>query len=408
MARLLTVMAHFMATLLVVPMTHRQSGMPPRRRIQHTFVGACGGWPSAAAMMIVLLIAVMVASVRAASSKNFYPEFQVPRQSWQPHLRSDGTIASVPAVLNYLDPTVSVAHVRRDVIGRDEGGIDSTPWRPKTVSIRNGRHQDLQLHRNGFELRTDPLAQPVDDFRDPQHVVTDYYPQCESLLRKVLGPKVHVQAFDHNVRGSPTLSNPDLEEEASVAPLPPAGVVHNDYTAVSAPRRLEQLTQPPRSNDVLQHQIRLDIGAVQAALAGRRRFALVNVWRSIDQHHPVVSHPLACADAQSVRFSDLRLLQIHYVDRVGENYLAADPGPSDTAGHDWYFFPDMTHGEALLIKQWDSWGSLAQGSGDGETREEVANLSTFALHSAFALGEANATPRQSIEVRCICIWDEDR
>jgi hypothetical protein len=55
-----------------------------------------------------------------------------------------------------------------------------------------------------------------------------------------------------------------------------------------------------------------------------------------------------------------------------------------------------------LIKQWDSFGALAQDKADG-TR------STFGIHSAFIdpTTPDNAAPRTSIEVRCAVIWEEE-
>ena len=84
-------------------------------------------------------------------------------------------------------------------------------------------------------------------------------------------------------------------------------------------------------------------------------------------------------------------------DRVGENYFAK-PSPR----HRWFYFPHMEGDEAMLIKQWDSAGDLAQRrKADGATPR-----STFALHSAFAdpTTTADAPDRESIEVRCIVIY----
>eukprot|EP00966_Prymnesium_polylepis_P220952 5110838-Prymnesium_polylepis.2 len=61
----------------------------------------------------------------------------------------------------------------------------------------------------------------------------------------------------------------------------------------------------------------------------------------------------------------------------------------------------MTPEEVMLIKQWDSHGSLARGRKDaGGVR------ATFALHSAFA--EPTSLPvardRESIEVRLVLVY----
>lgn len=142
----------------------------------------------------------------------------------------------------------------------------------------------------------------------------------------------------------------------------------------------------------------LDI-EVQQALKGTRRFAMANVWRSIDRQSPVLQRPLACMDANHTVIERLRKFSIIYADRVGENYLAVNH-----AQQRWFYFPEMTHNEAMLLKQWDSYGTLAKGT----TEEEF--LSTFALHSAFVdpSSPIDAPPRESIEVRCIILYPETK
>ena len=154
------------------------------------------------------------------------------------------------------------------------------------------------------------------------------------------------------------------------------------------------------------------IWQVERALGGERRFALINVWRPITAA-PVQSNPLACCDATSARKEELVVFEIHYADRIGENYFAAG---SDA--HRWVYFPGMARDEALLIKQWDSAGDLARESAaqlqaadaDGRKKQKVegggAPLSTFTLHSAF--GDPTSAPdapdRESIEVRCVVLY----
>lgn len=177
----------------------------------------------------------------------------------------------------------------------------------------------------------------------------------------------------------------------------PATIVHGDYTVSSAPARLEQLTQPPKQNDAFRTQV---VGGGQALLtpdvlerARRGRFAIVNVWRNI-QEMPVEVYPLACCDAATVEPEDLCVFEIHYSDRVGETYFAAH-----NSRHRWLYFPHMMRDEAILLKQWDSWGTLVGGE-----------RSTMAMHSAFAdpTSSGYAADRESIEVRCICIFDVAR
>lgn len=104
--------------------------------------------------------------------------------------------------------------------------------------------------------------------------------------------------------------------------------------------------------------------------------------------------PLACCDAATNMLDSLLTFEIHYKDRIGENYFSRH-----REEHKWYYYPQMTANEALLIKQWDSHGDIARGSPvDSKT-------STFSLHSAFLdpSSPPEAPPRESIEVRLVAI-----
>ena len=330
-----------------------------------------------------------------------YPELQLPRQG---KFRTDdkGNLMSVPAIMNYIDRHTCLAQVKRDREGNDKE-MDGD-WNSEAVNVKNARPLGIKLHRNGFQLREDPIGEEHIDFFDTNDVIDRYYPRCEALLEEILGPGVQVKAFDHNIRlADENLQNKKLENAGGSTTQKPLGFVHGDYTRVSAPRRLLHLAQPPKANDVMRHRLKehaslLEPHVVEQALEGRRRFALVNVWRSIDPNHPVKSHPLACIDASTVTLMDLRTLQIHYADRTGENYLAC---PSES--HQWMFFPEMTIDEVLLVKQWDSAGGLAKG------QDQDGPCSTFSLHSAFLTPpDPAAAPRQSMEVRCVCLWDQQQ
>ena len=199
---------------------------------------------------------------------------------------------------------------------------------------------------------------------------------CEALVAAQCPGATVVKAFDHNVRCEEgKASGRKLKGGSNVQA--PAGLVHGDYTAVSAPRRLAQLSEAPKTNDALRKP---PLDGVDVA---GRRFAFVNVWRPISE---VRSTPLACCDAATVRDDDLLTFKIYYEDRVGENYFARHH-----ERHAWYYFPRMKREEALLIQQWDS-------SDEGAAK--------FALHSAFAdpSSPPHAPARESIEVRLVVVY----
>jgi hypothetical protein len=123
------------------------------------------------------------------------------------------------------------------------------------------------------------------------------------------------------------------------------------------------------------------LGAAEVARLAARgaRLLQVNVWRPI--RGPVRRAPLALADAATVRPEDLIATDQVFPGRVGEIYhLAHHPAQR------WYYAPEMTRDEVLLIKGWDSLE-------DGRAR--------FTPHSAFTLSRQvpDAPPRESIELR---------
>ena len=295
---------------------------------------------------------------------------------------------------------------RRDQDGSDDAWVGAgLAARPMPVIDARGLAATEQplLAAHGFELHTSRLADPGLDFLDHEEVVRSYYPQCAALLREATGARF-VAAFDHNVR-SAAGKNSKRRIDGGQQVQGPARVVHSDYTLTSAPQRLRDLTQPPTVNDTLrtalgEGEALLDAAEVEAALAGGR-FAIINVWRNIAEE-PVATHPLALCDAASVAPEDLVVFEIHYHDRIGENYFS-----KHAERHRWYFWSALTRDEAVLIKQWDSAGKLARTNGANGDVAGAGEPSTFSFHTAF---EDPATPpdapdRWSIEVRCVALYD---
>ena len=295
---------------------------------------------------------------------------------------------------------------RRDRDGSDDAwvgaGLAARPMPVIDARELAATEQPL-LAAHGFELHTSRLADPGLDFLDHEEVVRSYYPQCAALLREATGARF-VAAFDHNVR-SAAGKNSKRRIDGGQQVQGPARVVHSDYTLTSAPQRLRDLTQPPTVNDTLrtalgEGEALLDAAEVEAALAGGR-FAIINVWRNIAEE-PVATHPLALCDAASVAPEDLVVFEIHYHDRIGENYFS-----KHAERHRWYFWSALTRDEAVLIKQWDSAGELARTDGANGDAAGAGEPATFSFHTAF---EDPATPsdapdRWSIEVRCVALYD---
>jgi hypothetical protein len=258
------------------------------------------------------------------------------------------------------------------------------------------------LASHGFEMLAHRLAKPDLDFFDHEQVVRSCYPQCAEIVCEASGASF-AAAFDHNIRSAAGKQS-KRRIQGGQQVQGPAHVVHGDYTLTSAPQRLRDLTRPPTGNDTLRSVLAdgeslLDAAEVERALAAGR-FAIINLWRNIARE-PVATNPLALCDAGSVRPEHLVVFEIHYPDRVGENYFA-----KHSDGHQWYFYPALTRDEALLIKQWDSAGELARTKGAKPDAAGTGAPCTFSFHSAF---EDPATPpdapdRWSIEVRCVVLY----
>jgi len=293
---------------------------------------------------------------------------------------------------------------------RDQGGNDA-PWvgarlEKRRLPVDDARalagNQRRTLDTNGFEMLARPLEKPAIDFLDHKQVVRDYYPHCAEIIRQASGARL-VAAFDHNVRS--VTGNRSRRHSAGGQQVQlPLHMVHGDYTLTSAPRRLRDLARPPSDNDTYRHRLGagetlLDKAGVWRALDGGR-FAIINLWRNIADE-PVATHPLALCDAARVSPDDLVVFEIHYSDRIGENYYA-----KHSDAHRWYYYPALARDEALLIKQWDSAGDLARSKGTRADGADPGSPCTFSFHSAFddTTAPPDAPDRWSIEVRCAVLF----
>ncbi|MEZ5661845.1 MAG: CmcJ/NvfI family oxidoreductase [Burkholderiaceae bacterium] len=316
------------------------------------------------------------------------------------------------APLNYMSDAVAPSLyrngrllTRRDGDGSD-GEIVGMQVDKQHLPIHDARRvpPDLapDLQRNGFAMQTSTLGDAGLDFLDHHAVLRDYYPHCADVVRSATGART-VHAFDHNVR-SATGKARAVRVAGGQQVQGPARIVHGDYTLTSGPQRLRDLARPPTGNDTLRSMLPagtalLDEALVESVLADGR-FAIINVWRNIAAE-PVATFPMALCDGQSVLPNDLSVFEIHYAERIGENYFARH-----APRHRWYHYPGLTRDEALLIKQWDSAGAMAQSHGARADDSAPDGPCTFSFHTAFRdPGAAEDAPdRWSIEVRCVVIY----
>lgn len=241
-------------------------------------------------------------------------------------------------------------NIRRRRLGTDE---------LKPMTIRNGRltADSLSLEEQGFIFVKHNTA--VSDFFDAAQLSSVYYPEVEQLIKRYSGAS-RVVIFDHTLR-----SGNETEREAKLI-REPVLQAHNDYTEWSGPNRVREFL-PDEAETLL-----------------ARRFAIIQVWRAINQ--PIQTNPLAVIDAKSVDFDDFLVAERRYPHRVGQTYrLKYNPN------HRWFYFPQMRRDEAIVFKVYDS-------ETDGRAR--------FTPHTSFKdpTSPPDAPARQSIEVRAFAFF----
>ena len=247
-----------------------------------------------------------------------------------------------------------------------KGGGDDTDhvgnFTMQEVSVHDGRKNKLSssMDVEGFQLVTQKTA--VDDFYDDAQIKQTYHEEVKALLTEMTGA-ARIEIFDDTRRTS------SLDQQRLKNIREPVEIIHNDYTARSGIKRLRDYF----ADDPSEAEKRL-----------KRRFAIVNVWRSIAG--PVYNHPLVLCDATTLRPEDLISMERRAEDRIGELQVALYD-----SGQRWYYFPEMQMDEALLFKTFDS-------ETDGRAR--------FTVHTSFVVpgGGGEAPARESIETRCFLFF----
>lgn len=267
---------------------------------------------------------------------------------------------SVTAALQYL-----VATGERPIYYASRPGADAAlkvgaQFEQHRVRIGDGRGLEScgLLDREGFTLREH--AASVHDFYHPDFDQALYEKQLSELVLSVTGG-TDTLVFDHTRRSdSAKVRGQRLTRET-------ASIIHNDYTDGSARKRVVDM---------------LGVEAAEQRL--QKRFAIVNVWRSISG--TVWNSPLALCDAATLASADLIASERRAEERIGELELV-----SWNPEHRWYYYPEMSESELLLFKTYDS-------RTDGSARRSV--------HTAFdnPLAPKGSPPRESIESRLLVFF----
>ncbi|KAI1839984.1 hypothetical protein JX265_013600 [Neoarthrinium moseri] len=231
---------------------------------------------------------------------------------------------------------------------------------PYQVSDISGEEDQYTLDKHGFQYCRHVSAEK--DFTDNCSVEGAYYSECRELLKEVTGAsRVHI--FNHKVRRGPTQwHHLGLNNLANRGPVTRT---HVDQSYDGAEMRL-RWEFPDEADDLV-----------------KKRYQIINIWRPIAT---ILKDPIAVADARSVPDSDLVA-----ADMVEDGYKGESWVVRSNPVHRWFFKYKLEPDEVLLIKCFDS-------------KLEVARR---ALHSAFEdSSHKDLESRQSIEVRCLVLYDE--
>jgi len=231
----------------------------------------------------------------------------------------------------------------------------------KILDIRNGNAK-FTFEKNGFELLNHKSL--IKDFYNHTDVKKNYGNELKNFLIERFNAN-DVFIFDYTRRsdGTKGAKNPDGLRG-------PADRLHADYTDVSGPQRAKDVLGVDKYNRII------DQGG---------RIVQLNVWRPING--PIKRSPLAFADAASIPKSDLVETDQIFTNRTGEIYHI-----SYSERHKWYWVPNMTDDEILLLKGWDSYSE---------------ELIKYTPHGAFELPNQSKShpPRESIEARVFLVFN---
>ncbi|MEM7206976.1 MAG: CmcJ/NvfI family oxidoreductase [Pseudomonadota bacterium] len=259
--------------------------------------------------------------------------------------------------LKYLAAGENNAQIRPSVAGGEQAS-EQGEFSMHLVEMHSARGLETSLDREGFVVAEHQTR--VTDFYDDQQIADVYEDEIAGIVTRTCSA-AKVVIFDHTRRASSvnTRQARNIREHAST--------IHNDYDAESGLQRLREI------NPSLADQY------------AQKRFAIVNVWRSINGD--IENYPLSFCDASSVSPDDLVSVQRVAKDRVGALQLARH-----NPNHRWLYFPHMSGNELLLFKVFDS-------AEDGRAR--------FTIHTSFddPTALSNAKPRESIETRCFVFFD---
>ncbi|KAN0064719.1 hypothetical protein ACQY0O_002370 [Thecaphora frezii] len=286
-------------------------------------------------------------------------------------------MADVATTLNYCvpdDASPLYKYVCDPPAGVKQKNFSLSPYAVTVQSARTPRaelggrsmKEAARLDQHGFQYVDHRSGETR--FDDEQRIRDVYFREMEELIKAQVPGVRRVCVFDHTLRRLPK------EPEERGKERGPLLRVHVDQTEEATLTRIRRHVPEKDHARLLEARIRI-----------------INVWRPL---HAVEQNPLAVAEWRSVEpeHDFLRTRRFLPPHPEGQTYNVRHNG-----GHRWWFLPEQTEGECLLVKCYDS-----QGMGlDGTKRDQSVAWAT--PHTSFELPvEGEVRHRESIEVRCLC------
>ncbi|KAK4494239.1 hypothetical protein PRZ48_014537 [Zasmidium cellare] len=253
---------------------------------------------------------------------------------------------------------------------------------PHDVNIFDLREssEKVEVDKQGFQLVQHSALD--NDLTDPDFVKTKVYDDTAELLKKATGAsRVHV--FSHIIRkqtwASAVEAGKHLPDKQTQSSMSSAMFIHVDQS-------YEGAAEVFRDN----------LPAEDAARLSKSRWAIINVWRPIQQ--TIRREQLAFCDARTVPEEDLYPVRAQLPAKGSGTYEDVSKGGTfetwhllANPSHKWFYCSELKPDESLLIKCYDS-------KKDGRAR--------LTPHTAFSSDRDSGPPRQSVEVRSLVFWED--
>jgi hypothetical protein len=261
----------------------------------------------------------------------------------------EAVAAGVEADLHYLVPGSLIN--RRYVAPGAE--INTGQYAPQRVKIRNARpfENRLGFHSHGFVLARH--VSQIGEFTDSALIDRLYGSEVIDVVRRVTGAS-RVLPMGWMLRSSGDLPAPEKQPHGYThqgGTQPPASDVHVDMAPDRAPRFAKMLYDKHVPGG-----------------PGYRRFIATSCWRAFSD--PPQGWPLAVCDGNSVDPAEGVKNTMVIVDALpklesiprelpGEDNMPAASVFHFNPEHRWWYFPNMTRDEVLVLKFHDSDHSTA-------------------------------------------------